>query len=460
MRRSSYRTINSKRPIQQEYLPENALSTLFERQSTSAETSTHADAFDVEEPMCSVNEPSWCHQIFGAMLDDPSTHDVTFKTSDGGSVSAHRAIVAAGSPVFHAMLYGNMKESNEKEIVLQSIDSETLKLLLKFMYTGAASFDVNQCMKLLEAANYFGVSILEVCCTECIDNTLDIETCCQVITFAHSKDLKLLVDKCFSFLFIHAIDVIKSPQFKDIPFDILLTFLESTDVHAPEIDLFLAVTEWYKHQDEQLPDITKSVFRSIRYPLISKHDLIHAVKKVKEIDSALYTSALEYHLEPEEYSGSLEQITPRQPCFEVISVTPDTVKLKKTRNETIICRVGENGWKGLCAVKVYPLEGKPVRFGLFLKPKPKSYNYNAIQFVLRSTSFYTLDCERHSGGINAGFLRQDSESEVSISLSDRGITAKIGSQALYAQHSPCYFCIHMHNSDDELVISYLQDKGH
>ena len=29
------------------------------------------------------------------MLDDPSTHDVTFKTS-GGSVSCYRAIVAAG----------------------------------------------------------------------------------------------------------------------------------------------------------------------------------------------------------------------------------------------------------------------------------------------------------------------------------------------------------------------------
>ena len=36
-------------------------------------------------------------------------------TSDGGSVGSHRAIVAAVSPVFHAMLYGNMKECREKE---------------------------------------------------------------------------------------------------------------------------------------------------------------------------------------------------------------------------------------------------------------------------------------------------------------------------------------------------------
>ena len=65
-----------------------------------------------------LKEPEWCLKSFVAILDDPSTHDITFKTSDGGSVSGHRAIIAAGSPVFHAMLYGNMKESNEKEIKL------------------------------------------------------------------------------------------------------------------------------------------------------------------------------------------------------------------------------------------------------------------------------------------------------------------------------------------------------
>ena len=47
-------------------------------------------------------------------------------------MSGHRAIVTAGSPVFHAMLYGNMKESNEKEVPLPSVDTETFKALLSF----------------------------------------------------------------------------------------------------------------------------------------------------------------------------------------------------------------------------------------------------------------------------------------------------------------------------------------
>jgi len=41
----------------------------------------------------------WCSMTFGPLLEDSSTHDVVFKASDGGSVGAHRLIVAAGSPV-------------------------------------------------------------------------------------------------------------------------------------------------------------------------------------------------------------------------------------------------------------------------------------------------------------------------------------------------------------------------
>ena len=49
-----------------------------------------------------LHDSNWCFTTLSSLLNDPSTHDVTFKTSDGGSVSGHRAIVAAGSPVFHA----------------------------------------------------------------------------------------------------------------------------------------------------------------------------------------------------------------------------------------------------------------------------------------------------------------------------------------------------------------------
>ena len=55
-------------------------------------------------------EKTLCHNVLSSLMEDPTTHDVTFKTADGGSLGAHRAIIAASSPVFRAMLYGKKEK--------------------------------------------------------------------------------------------------------------------------------------------------------------------------------------------------------------------------------------------------------------------------------------------------------------------------------------------------------------
>ena len=150
-------------------------------------------------------------------------------------------VVAAGSPVFHAMLYGNMKESGQKEISLPNIDSKILQYLLKFMYTGKVCFDMDKCLCVLKAANYFGIETFESCCVDYINATFSVENCCQTATFAHSNNFQLLKDKCLSYMFTEAVELIKSPQFKTLHADLLSAFLKSSNVHACEIDV-------YKHQ--------------------------------------------------------------------------------------------------------------------------------------------------------------------------------------------------------------------
>ena len=115
---------------------------------------------------------SWCKNKLKALIENPSTHDVTFKTSDGGSVSAHRVIVAAGSPVFHAMLYGNIKERSQKEIDLPNIDSSTLKNLFSFLYSGHVQTNLMGCVELLQVANYFDIKELKTMCLKLIENKL------------------------------------------------------------------------------------------------------------------------------------------------------------------------------------------------------------------------------------------------------------------------------------------------
>ncbi|XP_065887539.1 kelch-like protein 26 [Dysidea avara] len=418
--------------------------------------STEENAATKEDMMCTVEETGiWCPKIFGALLEDPSTHDVTFKTSDGGSVSAHRVIVAAGSRVFHAMLYGNMKESSQKEIELPNIEEDILRHLLTFMYTGKVCFSMDRCVDILDAAHYFGVEILESCCADYIETTLAIENCCENVTVAHKKNIQVLVAKCLSFMFNHAVELIKLPQFKELPVDVLLAFLESSDVCAEEIEIFLAAVDWYKHQGSQNSEVTnKGIFQLVRYPLISKSDLIHKVRPVEEIDSVLYTAALEYHLLPEEYAGPPEQIKPRCPFFEVISVTPSTVTLEKNKDKTVISRIGSRSWRELCVIKVTPFQQNPLKFTLCLEAYcDRSY----IVFSLKSVKFESIPRDRNDvNGFNAMHLKQGEATDVTVSYSGPSkVVVNIGlqSQSVTVRDTSVFLCIYFYNPGDKLVIS-------
>ena len=222
-----------------------------------------------------LQDPEWCSRILSSLLDDPSTHDVTLKTSDGGSVSAHRAIVVAGSPVFHAicMLYGNMKESNEKEIELQSVDTETFKALLSFVYTGKVELDTNNCYKILEAAQYFIVTSLENKCAEFIAGLLNTKDFCTITAFANSKNSTILLEKCSNFL-KHRIfidQIIHSSGFTQLPVQCIIEMCGSSETCVKEVDLFIIIKEWIKHQDSLPEDTLKNILRDV-YKTYSQGD--------------------------------------------------------------------------------------------------------------------------------------------------------------------------------------------
>ena len=426
------------------------------------------DVVDKKSKLCSIEEPNWCVKTFGSLLEDPrkdpSTHDVTFKTSDGGSVSAHRVIVAAGSPVFHEMLEG---DSSQEEIEISSnitTSINILKLLLTFIYTGKVSFSQGQCADVLTAAHYCGLDVLE---SYCADYIIDVENCCIIAGVAHKQSYEMVLQNCLSFMFIHATEIIMSPDFPDLLAEVLISFLKSSDVRASEIDLFNATVNWYRDQDNPTPDVATRIFQLIRYPLISKHDLVNNVRPVKEIDSALFTAALEYHSNFEKYSGPPEQITQRKPWFEIVSATPDTIELEKSKDGIVVSRVGDsNGWDGLCAVRVGPQE-QDVEFTLCLKTcrslshlefDLKSLPLDALA-IDKSTHFEgILDFEKRISGIDARHLKQGELINVTASLSGKWATVMVGSQPLgrqVLQDTPIFLCIFLYSVGDKLVISHV-----
>ena len=403
-----------------------------------------------------LQDSNWCFTTLSSLLDDPSTHDVTFQTSDGGSVSAHRAIVAAGSPVFHAMLYDGMKESNEKEIKLPSVDTETLKVLLSFLYTGKIEVDSENCLSILEAAHYFNVTILEKKCSDSIAASLDHENCCTIATFADDKKFDGLLEKCLTFMYSNADKVIKGESFKTLSSELMLKFCQSSDLCVKEINLFVAVVEWCQHQKANTPDETiKIVLQQIRYPLISVSDLLEKVRPTKFADSVLYTSALEFHHMPSTYDGPKIQLAKRKSrsagfCF--FNLTTNTMTITEDGSITRTSR--SRGWDGLCAAQVYPTEQRPVYFKFLLKHSHS--DRSGIQIVTRSCSKGSLSPGDYSGSMDGRYFLPNIGEEVDGAITMEGgkITTTIGNKTITTtkEYDTIYLCVYLYFPDNSVTL--------
>lgn len=89
---------------------------------------------------------------FRALLYDPIGTDFTIESSNGDKFKVHRALLAAHSEVFKAMLKEDTAESQNSHVKLVDVCSEDLHGILEFIYTGT--------VKNLEEGNFFSLFML------------------------------------------------------------------------------------------------------------------------------------------------------------------------------------------------------------------------------------------------------------------------------------------------------------
>ena len=99
---------------------------------------------------------------------------------------AHRAVLAAHSPVFKVQLLGSMAEADMSSIILHDIAPATFKVMLWFMYTDACPADDEigdslgpggwHVLALLAATDRFALDCLEILCAVKLWDNISVHT--------------------------------------------------------------------------------------------------------------------------------------------------------------------------------------------------------------------------------------------------------------------------------------------
>ncbi|PKA49172.1 BTB/POZ domain-containing protein [Apostasia shenzhenica] len=134
------------------------------------------------------------------MLTEGIQTDITINASDG-SISAHRALLAARSPVFRSMFSHNLKEKELSTVNISDMSSEACHAFLNYIYGNfqAGEFLIHR-LALLRAADKYDIADLKEACHDSLLEDIDDNNVLERLQTAHLYRLTKLKTGCLKYL--------------------------------------------------------------------------------------------------------------------------------------------------------------------------------------------------------------------------------------------------------------------
>jgi speckle-type POZ protein len=139
----------------------------------------------------------------GKLLQEKEKADVVLDVG-GKAFPAHKIMLAMGSPVFKAELYGAMREKDMDWITISDMRPVVFEALLHFIYTDSlpampdlGRSDYHEIIKhLLVAADRYAMERLKIVCESILCKNIDVKTVVSTLVLADQHHGGSLKDAC------------------------------------------------------------------------------------------------------------------------------------------------------------------------------------------------------------------------------------------------------------------------
>ncbi|XP_062348849.1 kelch-like protein 2 isoform X4 [Cinclus cinclus] len=152
--------------------------------------------------------------------------DVTIVAEDM-EIAAHRVVLAACSPYFHAMFTGEMSESRAKKVRIKEVDGWTLRMLIDYIYTAEIQVTEENVQVLLPAAGLLQLQDVKRTCCEFLESQLHPINCLGIRAFADMHACTDLLSKANTYAEQHFSDVVLSEEYLNLGVEQVCSLISS-----------------------------------------------------------------------------------------------------------------------------------------------------------------------------------------------------------------------------------------
>jgi len=137
--------------------------------------------------------------VLEKVLEDELFTDVVLSVR-GREFAAHRAILAARSPVFKVM-FESSKDSVHNRVLIVDIRPEVIQAMLRFIYTGKVPENLlGLADGLLTASNKYRLDRLKLICSEVLSGEIGVQSAPRLLILADSTKADVLKARTIKFI--------------------------------------------------------------------------------------------------------------------------------------------------------------------------------------------------------------------------------------------------------------------
>ncbi|KAJ5067079.1 pep-cterm sorting domain-containing protein [Anaeramoeba ignava] len=168
------------------------------------------------------------------------TNPISFKT--------HKSILSTRSQYFKSLFNSEMKDSQEKQMILKDISSQTLFSILNYFYSGKIELELQNAIEILFFSSKYLIDELIEISSDFIKSNFRIESIVDILKLSESMNFNQLMDSSYQFILENFDILIKTPFFLQLEENHLNSILVNDQIITNEFEIFQALIKWGKHK--------------------------------------------------------------------------------------------------------------------------------------------------------------------------------------------------------------------
>ncbi|XP_077297833.1 kelch-like protein 28 [Arctopsyche grandis] len=239
----------------------------------------------------------------------------------------HSNIMASYSDYFYD-LNPNFCNLSRYLVEINDIDSDVMKKIITFCYTGKIDLNGDGVENIYKAAEILRIQSLLEMCGNFLENTINNNNCFLVAKFG-SYNSKILAKEFIEFNFN---EVCLTEAFLTIEFNLLVEILKSDNLNvASESIVFSSVKRWVNHDFSKRKDYLNSLYEFIKLPLLPTEILFDELAPfISGNNSSIVSEAIQWKTIPNRRTqlDSLRNV-PRKSAILALSLGDHNVEFTK-----------------------------------------------------------------------------------------------------------------------------------